>query len=766
MSFNPAAILYDTTGTSIAVQTTATTGSENALVVRVAGNIATTTIDNQSVTVAVPTVASIFGWSSDLTGWSRIRAEGTNADGEAVIDPTVQGARVLSTESYLKMFNGTTWDRVRGSISGGLVVSNPTLYVTGTLGALNASIVLQLQGSRGASFLVQSGTTLTGNLMFESSMDNGANYNWSPAVYAGGYSNANYQLASQPCGVTSGVTSLLFISVLPGTTHIRVRVSTYTSGTCSASLAGTQAQAPTQVMGNSSVNTVLAAAAQYPVPIGSYDSGGTLRNIAIDSTGRLNTYWSNPTTGNSPDVFLRNASIPNYGMFTLSAYSGWAAPPTTSNSYAQPLYMNNWGGIFVQAVNSSGTAQNLSTVTRNSRAADSGLVVRNIPPTGSRAAFGANLVSQETVRVNLTFPYNIVNTRAASTAVTGSGTITYSNGKVQLNTTATVSSSASLQSRENIRYVPGQGVIARFTAIFTTGVANSQQEIGIGNATDGFFFGYQGASFGIFRRAAGVDTFVARASWNGDDKFDGTGPSSATHDPTKGSPYMIQYQWLGFGAIKYYIEDPTTGEFVLVHTILYANANTDTSIRNATLPLWAKVSNTTNNTAITLATASMSAITEGVGDWQGNEVRNTFSAVATGVPTTGARVFGIQNKATNVLGGTNTNRVPIHLDNINIRSATANDMYVTLYLNPTTTTPTWTDLNTNTSVMQTDVAGTVTGAGGTALMTFSLAGGNTLFQQIADFNIRIYPGEYLYAVAFAESGTIGCRVSLGWHEEF
>ena len=43
--------------------------------------------------------------------------------------------------------------------------------------------------------------------------------------------------------------------------------------------------------------------------------------------------------------------------------------------------------------------------------------------------------------------------------------------------------------------------------------------------------------------------------------MDGTGPSKQTLDPEFGNVFKIQYQWLGFGAIIFSIENSVTGDF-------------------------------------------------------------------------------------------------------------------------------------------------------------------------------------------------------------
>ena len=155
------------------------------------------------------------------------------------------------------------------------------------------------------------------------------------------------------------------------------------------------------------------------------------------------------------------------------------------------------------------------------------------PPSFSTAAFGAMRATLEVPEVHLSFVYNI-NTGLVSTATVTTGTVTQASSMAVAQTGTATDGDAHFHSIQNVRYIAGQGVIARFTALFTTGVANSQQEIGIGDATDGFFFTYVGTAFGIIHRNAGVDTFVTQASWNGDTLL-GSGASGSQPDLTPSS---------------------------------------------------------------------------------------------------------------------------------------------------------------------------------------------------------------------------------------
>jgi hypothetical protein len=124
------------------------------------------------------------------------------------------------------------------------------------------------------------------------------------------------------------------------------------------------------------------------------------------------------------------------------------------------------------------------------------------------------------------FVYGI-NTFTTNQAVTGSGAVSSANQLMTVDTTATASSSAELTSDRYLNYRPGQGASARFTALFTTGAANSFQYAGVGDpgVNNGFFFGYDGASFGVASIKGGTETWVPQTSWN-IDVCDGTNGST------------------------------------------------------------------------------------------------------------------------------------------------------------------------------------------------------------------------------------------------
>jgi len=381
-----------------------------------------------------------------------------------------------------------------------------------------------------------------------------------------------------------------------------------------------------------------------------------------------------------------------------------------------------------------------------------------------RGAFGELETVEPTPVIQVDFIYNI-NADMVDTTLTGSGTATQANSMLVLQTTAAISSSAMVETKRFLKYRPGQGCHIRGTALYTTGVAGSQQLFGAGDVDDGLFFGYNGTSFGVMTRNSGVDTWVTQENWNGD-KMDGTGgssnPTGQLLDATKGNVYQINFQWLGFGLIEFAIEDSTTGRFVPVHAVRYANSNTVPSLGNPSFPILWSVENTTNNTNITLKGASCCGEIEGKVEYLGPT--NAIGFSKSGVTTTLTNILTIRNKSTYQ---TITNRTPVNILKYSASVDGNKPAQFELVRNATLGgTPSYTDISTNTSVIEYDTAGT-TVTGGQIIDFSTLASSGSISegsQQTTD--IIILPNETLTLAVAATATTTDVTAAIRWVEDF
>lgn len=419
------------------------------------------------------------------------------------------------------------------------------------------------------------------------------------------------------------------------------------------------------------------------------------------------------------------------------------------NSFISPTMVANLGRNVLVGQNKAGNFGNMPVDSENH------LMVNIHDPL---TAFGQLKTAEETTIISQQFPYNI-NARVVNTTVANGGTVTQVDSQAVLSTSAAANGSAKMTTRAVMKYQPGTGGIVRFTAAFTTGVANNTQIVGYGDDNDGLFVGYNGTSFGIMRRQNGSDTWTPSTSFNVDHLdggLDANNPSGMTIDPTKGNVYEIKFQWLGYGAITFRIEDPNSGDFEPFHIIKYANLFTVPSIYAPALPILWETTNTTNATDIVIKSASAMAALEG------RRVINGPTFLHEKTTSTTAYVFSIRNDATNVLGGTNTNRHSIFLKGFSVVNDGTSTTTYTLEINSSITgSPSWTKISTNESIVSYDTAGTL-GAAGDVIGSISVAKNTgeriNLFSEL----IELRPGDTLTIRA---SNTNSTDCSISWVED-
>jgi len=89
-----------------------------------------------------------------------------------------------------------------------------------------------------------------------------------------------------------------------------------------------------------------------------------------------------------------------------------------------------------------------------------------------------------------------------------SGSNTGTNNLFTCSTGTTAYSFATMQSRKRLRYRAGQGVVERFTALWSAPAASTVVVAGMGTAESGYFIGYNGTTFGILHSTGNVRSIV------------------------------------------------------------------------------------------------------------------------------------------------------------------------------------------------------------------------------------------------------------------
>ena len=131
-------------------------------------------------------------------------------------------------------------------------------------------------------------------------------------------------------------------------------------------------------------------------------------------------------------------------------------------------------------------------------------VLRSQPFTGpgQQSAFNEPLMVALTPRLQLDSLYGLPSNEFETfTASTGSATTERDMFKVSTGTS--VGGYGVIRSRRLARYRPGQGLVSRFTASFTTPVANTTQRAGFISQEQSLVIGFDGTKFGILRQNDG-----------------------------------------------------------------------------------------------------------------------------------------------------------------------------------------------------------------------------------------------------------------------
>lgn len=135
-----------------------------------------------------------------------------------------------------------------------------------------------------------------------------------------------------------------------------------------------------------------------------------------------------------------------------------------------------------------------------------------------------------------------------------------------------------------------------------------------GDKTGAFNLTTTGSVVGSFSEiqagAASTLDFISQSAWN-IDSLDGGSSSAFTLDVTKGNVYSVNFQYLGYGAITYFVENPESGIQSEVHKITYANAYSSPSMD---IPIYSTgmiVENSGALTSTSLYSASMFGAIEG-----------------------------------------------------------------------------------------------------------------------------------------------------------
>ena len=301
----------------------------------------------------------------------------------------------------------------------------------------------------------------------------------------------------------------------------------------------------------------------------------------------------------------------------------------------------------------------------------------------TRDAFGKLRITFPTTLLDNKFPSGAGTTEYKSNNMmdcyksTGLTSFTYGNSKVIL--TATGTGTATSQSRKYCVYQPGKSMLILLSGVInaSSNTANCITRLGYFDDNNGLFFQYTNNTMSVVLRNTGSDTSINQTSWN-IDKMDGTGISSISLDFTKSQLYVIDFEWLSVGRIRFgfYL----FGKINYCHQITNLNSLTAPYMLSPNLPIRYEIISTSSATGSLIQICS-TVISEG----GYTPIGRAFS-IGTDPNTTGLAVSTTEVPVIAITGISTYNHENILPTSFTIMDIANNNGYLyrfRLYLSPT-----------------------------------------------------------------------------------
>lgn len=163
---------------------------------------------------------------------------------------------------------------------------------------------------------------------------------------------------------------------------------------------------------------------------------------------------------------------------------------------------------------------------------------------------------------------------------------------IDFTSTVNVAGVFTRQTFRRFNYQPGKGTQVLLTGVLdlSGGGAGVERRLGYFDDDNGLFFENDADTIGVTVRSndtgSPIDTTITQANWNldtldGDD--DSANPSGLTVDWTTAQIFVIDFQWLSVGRIRFGLE--INGLPIYVHEVLSANVQTIPYMSTPNLPV-------------------------------------------------------------------------------------------------------------------------------------------------------------------------------------
>jgi hypothetical protein len=331
----------------------------------------------------------------------------------------------------------------------------------------------------------------------------------------------------------------------------------------------------------------------------------------------------------------------------------------------------------------NGKTKNVTTTTNGAREELDVSAVIDTDNAGGDA-FGRSRVSEPETLFDSKLTHNKEPLLWDEELETGSGiTSTHSTAKANVILASTLNTAGKFtrQTFQRFNYQPGksQQIIMTGNLDISGGGTGVQRRIGYFDDDNGLFFEDDEGTIKVVQRSSvsgsPVDTKVAQSSWN-IDTMDGTGTSGVTIDWTKSQIFVIDFQWLGVGRVRFGLE--VDGVLYIVHEFLNTNAIEGVYMSTPNLPLRYQMVTTASSPASSMSAICSTVISEGGADDKGVLFYDSNAITGIDGNTAGTiyALMGMRLKSTHL-------DATIKIVTVSIMATTSTDYEWLLLFNPT-----------------------------------------------------------------------------------
>lgn len=361
--------------------------------------------------------------------------------------------------------------------------------------------------------------------------------------------------------------------------------------------------------------------------------------------------------------------------------------------------------------------------------AGEGLVVKGLGSGGEFSVVPAEAYADAFGRQRISEPKTLFSSKLTEDAapvdyddqeVSGSGTSSTWNqnkAEVVMAVSDTTAGKRVRRTFQRFDYQPGKGQAITLTGRMGAPTAGITREIAYASDENGLGFRVDGDGISVFKRTY-INGLVQeevkpQTSWNDNamlddaDPLDGSGDSGITLDPSKVEIFIVDFEWLGVGSVRFgFVID---GKAYYVHRMVHANRSDSVYMSTPNLPITYSIENDGTGPAADMAHICSTVVSEGGAEAVGktgyiSTASGTISANSAG---TIYPVVGYRLKAAN-LGA------KVEVASVSLLCSSNDDFEWLLILNPTVTgTFAYSDV-TNYPI-QRAVGSTATATGGTVL---------------------------------------------------